>query len=431
MATNKGNSSTDVLLNQAQKYVIPRVVANQNNKANASTLALAQTPANQRIMQSVAKKNSVATSTPKKELMNAVAETLKINTPKVPENAPIAPIAPAVPSAVTGAITAATGTPIVAEKSTVSAEPTPLQEAYIAQSAQQPSVNTSQSNDLSTLLKAQQAEQEAKLRAQQEAQALAVRQAYDNNLSALEDAYKKQISGLGSTYEATKGQLADDFNLSSSAIERQAEDALREAYINNMLSKKNLHQNLTAQGMSGGAAESTIANLMNNYGNSRNAIEVQRNADLASLRNNYNRTLASALESYNNALANADSTRANARLQLENNLANNVVGTYDNLYGALASQDNVYANAMTNLLTSQAARNAELAAAKYKADLQANNVNTVSAPKKASTLSTTAKNLQDRFNNGEDVQTLAQSLVQEGMSYEEIAKYLEEAGIGY
>ena len=409
MATNKGNSSTDVLLNQAQKYVIPRVVANQNNKANASTLALAQSPAFQYAAQSVAKKNSGSPLTSKGELINKVTEVLKKNTSNViePESTPLAST---VPTATTQ---------------------TPLQEAYIAQSTQQPSVNTSQSNDLSTLLKAQQAEQEAKLRAQQEAQALAVRQAYDNNLSALEDAYKKQISGLGSTYEATKGQLENDFNLSSSAIERQAENALREAYINNMLSKKNLHQNLTAQGMSGGAAESTIANLMNNYGNSRNAIEIQRNADLASLRNNYNRTLASALESYNNALANADSTRANARLQLENNLANNVVGTYDNLYGALASQDNVYANAMTNLLTSQAARNAELAATKYKADLQANNVNTVSAPKKASTLSTTAKNLQDRFNNGEDVQTLAQSLVQEGMSYEEIAKYLEEAGIGY
>lgn len=414
MATNKGNSSTDVLLNQAQKYVIPRVVANQDNKANASTLALAQTPANQRIMQSVAKKLSLSGSplTEKGIYQKELAESFKkaINNNSAtniqPESTPLASTVP-------------------------TATQTPLQEAYIAQSAQQPSVNTSQSYDLSTLLKAQQAEQEAKLRAQQEAQALAVRQAYDNNLSALEDAYKKQISGLGSTYEATKGQLENDFNLSSSAIERQAEDALREAYINNMLSKKNLHQNLTAQGMSGGAAESTIANLMNNYGNSRNAIEIQRNADLASLRNNYNRTLASALESYNNALANADSTRANARLQLENNLANNVVGTYDNLYGALASQDNVYANAMTNLLTSQAARNAELAAAKYKADLQANNVNTVSAPKKASTLSTTAKNLQDRFNNGEDVQTLAQSLVQEGMSYEEIAKYLEEAGIGY
>lgn len=414
MATNK-SGSTDILLNQAQKYVIPRVVANQNNKVSASSLALAQAPANQSVISRVVKRNTGSPLTQKGKLINNVTEALKNNsvTGIQPENTPLATTAP------------------TADVTTPTAGTTPLQEAYIAQSAQQPSANTSQTNDLSSLLKAQQAEQEAKLRAQQEAQALAVRQAYDNNLSALEDAYKKQISGLGSTYEATKGQLADDFNLSSSAIERQAEDALREAYINRMLSQKNLNQNLTAQGMSGGAAESTIANLMNNYGNSRNAIEIQRNADLASLRNNYNRTLASALESYNNALANADSTRANARLQLENNLANNVVGTYDNLYGALASQDNVYANAMTNLLTSQAARNAELAAAKYKADLQANNVNTVSDPKKAGTLSTTAKNLQDRFNNGEDVQTLVQSLVQEGMSYEEIAKYLEEAGIGY
>jgi hypothetical protein len=56
-----------------------------------------------------------------------------------------------------------------------------------------------------------------------------------------------------------------------------AEDSLKEAYIANMLAKRNLPQQLKAMGISGGASETTLADIENTYMNNRFAIEDGRN----------------------------------------------------------------------------------------------------------------------------------------------------------
>ena len=221
-------------------------------------------------------------------------------------------------------------------------------------------------NQLSQMLLAYQNQQKEQLAAQQAAQAEQVRNAYLNNMNALDNAYNGQLGNLETIYNNTMEQMGNNYNYSADQIAQKADQALREAYINRMLSQKNLAQQLNANGLTGGAAESTIAGLLNNYGNSRNNIETARMNDLASLLNTYQNNVANAQESYSNAKSDAEKARMQYYMQLQNDLANGVLGTYDNMYGALASGSNTYANAMQNLASNMVNNAADLAATNYK-----------------------------------------------------------------
>lgn len=320
-----------------------------------------------------------------------------------------------------------------------------------------------QKNLLAQQLREQQAQYEAQLKAQQAAQAAAAQNAYNSNIAALQQAYDSRVAGIGKNYDATKGQLessynsaiqnlADyynssktqlgeqynalisglesdynvsknrydtdyntqmqglvaDYDASTGALNTNAEKALQEAYINRMLQEKNLRQQLSSYGLTGGASESVMASLLNNYGNSRNNIELERADSLAALLrdynaekaaasgtytnalalleseynknranagNNYNQTLAellntynankqnvsdsynqnlaSALSAYNNAMASADESNMAYRMQLENDLANNIVSSYGNLYNGLADSVGDYNSLMTSLIANQ------------------------------------------------------------------------------
>lgn len=237
-----------------------------------------------------------------------------------------------------------------------------------------PSQSMDYMSQLSAMLQAQQAQQQAQLAAQQVAKEQAVRNAYNSNLSSLQNAYANRTANLGNTLDSTLAQLGENYDYSAEKIAQNAENALREAYVNRMLSQKNLQQQLNAQGLTGGAAESAIAGLLNNYGNARNNIETQRMNNLADLLNMYQNNVATAREKYNTALNDIENANYNYQAQMQRDLANGVVGTYDDLYSALASGANTYANAMEGLAASQVGNAADLAATNYK-----NYLNTVNS----------------------------------------------------
>lgn len=180
------------------------------------------------------------------------------------------------------------------------------------------------------------------------AQREAAQNAYNRGLSNLAAAYNNRMSMLGDNYNSTVGQLNDAYNASAGNVNADADAALKQAYINNMLNQKNLGQQLTAQGLSGGASESTLARLLNNYGNSRNNIETNRNTNLKDLAQTLNTSLAQALQSYNNAKAEADAQRLQYAMNLENALANNEISTMQNYQDALTSNSNNYMAALAD-----------------------------------------------------------------------------------
>ncbi|MBD8917528.1 MAG: hypothetical protein EGR90_04030 [Lachnospiraceae bacterium] len=203
------------------------------------------------------------------------------------------------------------------------------------------------------------AQQQANLNAYQQAQQQAAQNAYNNNMAALNNAYNQKIASLDKNLNNMKTQLASQYDYSKGNINTDADRSLKEAYVNRMLSQKNLQQQLSAQGLSGGASESAMAGLINNYGNARNEIDTARGENLAGLEQTYNSNLADLMSNYESARQNAADTRLQYQMQLENALANNSTDSYGNLYNAMASLDSSYLSAMQNALANQASYSAK------------------------------------------------------------------------
>ena len=184
----------------------------------------------------------------------------------------------------------------------------------------------------------QQRANEDYLRQQREA----AQQAYDRGMNQLNSAYNNQLSSLLSNLNSTKDQLRSSYNQSRKSINTDAENALRQAYINRMLSEKNLSQQMSAMGLNGGATETTLAGMLNNYGNARNNINTTANTNLSNLEGKYNDSLAQAQQAYNSAVANANLQKAQYAMNLEDALANNQIGALNNYQNYLQQNDDRY-----------------------------------------------------------------------------------------
>lgn len=152
----------------------------------------------------------------------------------------------------------------------------------------------------------------AELQAAQEAQRKAREEAYNRAASAQKSAYDNNVSQLNGA----------------------TDKALQEAYINRMLQQRNLQQQLSAQGISGGASETTQASMLNNYQNSRNDLETERARQLANLMQTYQNNMA-ALEQQRASGENASLSQY--QTALSNLAANNGVNLVSLMQGDTAT----------------------------------------------------------------------------------------------
>ena len=167
----------------------------------------------------------------------------------------------------------------------------------------------------------------------------AAQAAYDRGMNALNSAYDSQLSSLSDNLNQTKSQLLNQYNRSKQNISDDAAASLRQAYINKMMSEKNIGQQMSALGLNGGATETTLANMLNNYGNARNNINTTRNKNLSELEGNYSDNLSQAMQAYNSAVASANLQRAQQAMSLENALANNQISALGD-YQTLMQREN-------------------------------------------------------------------------------------------
>ena len=144
--------------------------------------------------------------------------------------------------------------------------------------------------------------------------------AYNANYGSLNDSYLAALNALGLNYNDTASLLADRLANSQSALEEQRRRAMQEAYISRMMDQKNIEDYLGASGFSGGATESILSSLMNNYRSNRNKIEENTQNSLRDLLQNYHDNLSTARQNYNSGLLNAENNRLSAAQNLANNL---------------------------------------------------------------------------------------------------------------
>jgi len=151
--------------------------------------------------------------------------------------------------------------------------------------------------------------------------------AYDRSMNAVNEYYNAAKNNLNANYNSSLDALnANDAN-NKSAINADAEEAMRQAYVNNMLSRKAMQQALMAQGLVGGASETTQAAMENNYGNARNAIDTTRNKNLADLLAKYQNNLTGLKQQLNNGLTDLDSQRLSYSMQVNDSI-NNLLQSY-------------------------------------------------------------------------------------------------------
>ena len=116
--------------------------------------------------------------------------------------------------------------------------------------------------------------------------------------SQLLELYSAQQAALRAArraaYESTVADQQRQYQQNLGRVNAAADQALREAYLNRMESLKGLNQALTAQGLSGGASETALAGLYNNYGNARSQIEAQRLEQQGNLHSTLQSNLAAA-----------------------------------------------------------------------------------------------------------------------------------------
>lgn len=178
------------------------------------------------------------------------------------------------------------------------------------------------------------AQQQAAAAEAERKQREAAQQAYDRGMQALEGAYGAVSQSAKSSYDTTLNTLQANYDASAGKVSASAADSLQQAYINYMMSKRDLAQQLSAQGLSGGASETAAASLYNTYGTNRNAIVRDREQSLADLLLQLGTSRSSALQAYNERMAELEAKRLQYRTELENELANLVTSAATRNYEA-------------------------------------------------------------------------------------------------
>lgn len=149
---------------------------------------------------------------------------------------------------------------------------------------------------------------------------------YNEMQRYMQEMYERQRAQQEAEYQNALGKLANSYEQGKSNLNQNSDDALRQAYINYMMGKRNLNQDLANRGINGGATESVLSQLYNNYGGNRAAIDKERTRGLADLAQQYNQNVAEAGANYG-----GDYT------DLLNNYYNSMIGLRENYASDLAN----------------------------------------------------------------------------------------------
>ena len=246
--------------------------------------------------------------------------------------------------------------------------------------------------------------------------------ALDNAIGSVNSAYDRKAQLLRDSYNSSVNSLRNQYNNSAKELQNDAAKSLKEAYINKMLSQRVLGQQLSAQGFSGGATESSMAGLLNNYGNARNNINTTLNDNLTSLNNTLQNNLASVEQGYNSSLADAELARASALAQLNLDNANADLSS-------LMSSNSTFMKQIQNALANQGA----FSGMATEAINDVNNVNTQQGNNMGNAtqyarLAGLTDLAQQLANSGYDSNAIARSLSTRSVQPQDIQYILNQLG---
>lgn len=132
----------------------------------------------------------------------------------------------------------------------------------------------------------------------------------------LTETYKPDYTKIEEQRAAEQKALDAERDRQQGILDRNLFNANQQAYITRMQAQRDMPQQLAAQGIRGGATETTISNIYNNYLNARNAAKSSYDESTGALSSNYNTNNASLGSKYAQMIADLDSEKRNQALTL-------------------------------------------------------------------------------------------------------------------
>lgn len=150
----------------------------------------------------------------------------------------------------------------------------------------------------------------------------AINDQYNELLAQSKAANQRILDALKANFENSTKNINANYDLQQKTSEQDSADALRQAYINYMMSRRNIDGDLARAGYTGGLAESNKARMYNNYGTNRNAIRTLLAQNLEKINTARNAELNDIQSEYNTALANQYQKYYDREMAIRQNLAN-------------------------------------------------------------------------------------------------------------
>lgn len=168
-------------------------------------------------------------------------------------------------------------------------------------------------------------------------------------MDAYRQAMEAQRAQAEQAYQTALANLQNARNQSANNLRQNSDEAKRQAFINYMLGKRDVNQQLSNQGINGGATESVLADMFNTYGNNRNAIDNNYANALAELDTRYNENVANLGANYGQDTTGITSNYYNTIANLQANYASDLakaLGKTSSSYGSGLSNSSNYKNAV-------------------------------------------------------------------------------------
>lgn len=174
----------------------------------------------------------------------------------------------------------------------------------------------------------------------------AINQGYATQLDALNKGTEQYITTLNNGAEGANAALDNARSNAIDQITRTYDDSARNYYRLYKRQEKDLPEQLSSVGATGGASESAALNLMNNYSDNLYKNEYGRNQQISGLNEDYYNAIAQNSQQLAQQIASAYLNLAESQAQLEGQKADSMGNLWNNLYSqyqanqqALAEQE--------------------------------------------------------------------------------------------
>lgn len=173
----------------------------------------------------------------------------------------------------------------------------------------------------------------------------AINQGYATQLDALNKGTEQYITTLNNGAEGANAALDNARSNAIDQITRTYDDSARNYYRLYKRQEKDLPEQLSSVGATGGASESAALNLMNNYSDNLYKNEYGRNQQISGLNEDYYNAIAQNSQQLAQQIANAYLNLAESQAQLEGQKADAMGNLWNNLYSQYQSNKQAEAQA--------------------------------------------------------------------------------------